>query len=193
MAGISPQITNLVIILVMMQVSKRIPLEDPNVLNLVRAGYVLSNIIIITVYAITHFKINQKKDMTTLKYVDQPQMGSTEEPKLITTTVHKYDVDQMKALYKAQLMGVGMMAVMHLYFKYTNPLLIQSIIPLKGAFEGNEVKIHLFGKPAIGEMKRPFKAAAGFMSALQGGAAPTQDKKTIEAAEKAGRGGAKEE
>lgn len=45
----------------MMQVSKRIPLEDPNVLNLVRAGYVLSNIIIITVYAITHFKINQKK------------------------------------------------------------------------------------------------------------------------------------
>ncbi|KAH8657219.1 putative inorganic phosphate transport protein PHO88 [Tricladium varicosporioides] len=193
MAGISPQITNLVIILVMMQVSKRIPMDDPNVLNMVRAGYVLSNIIIITVYAITHFKINQKKDMTTLKYVEQPQMGSTEEPKLITTTVHKYDVDQMKALYKAQMMGVGMMAVMHLYFKYTNPLLIQSIIPLKGAFEGNEVKIHLFGKPAIGEMKRPFKAAAGFMSALQGGAAPTQDKKTIEAAEKAGRGGAKEE
>ncbi|KAF4631652.1 hypothetical protein G7Y89_g6471 [Cudoniella acicularis] len=193
MAGISPQITNLVIILVMMQVSKRIPLEDPNVLLLVRAGYIASNVIIISIYAYTHYLINKKKDMTTLKYVDQPQMGSTEEPKLITTTVHKYDVDQMKALYKAQMMGVGMMAVMHLYFKYTNPLLIQSIIPLKGAFEGNEVNIHLFGKPAIGDMKRPFKAAAGFMSALQGGAAPTQDKKTIETAEKAGRGGVKDE
>lgn len=132
-------------------------------------------------------------DMTTLKYVDTPQMGSTEEPKLITTTVHKYDLDQMKALFKAQMMGVGMMAVMHLYFKYTNPLLIQSIIPLKGALEGNEVQIHLFGKAASGELKRPFKAAAGFMSQLQGGAAPVQDKKTIEAAEKAGRGGAKEE
>ena len=91
-------------------------------------------------------------------------------------------------------MGVGMMAVMHLYFKYTNPLLIQSIIPLKGAFEGNEVKIHLFGTPAIGDLKRPFKAAAGLLSSLQGGAAaPTQDKKTIEAAEKAGRGGVKDE
>jgi hypothetical protein len=132
--------------------------------------------------------------MTTLKYVEQPQMGSSEEPKLVTTTVHKYDVEQMKALYKAQLMGVGMMAVMHLYFKYTNPLLIQSIIPLKGAFEGNEVKIHLFGNPAIGDLKRPFKAAAGLMSSLQGGAAaPTQDKKTIEAAEKAGRGGVKDD
>ncbi|KAG9234598.1 putative inorganic phosphate transport protein PHO88 [Amylocarpus encephaloides] len=193
MAGLSPQITNLIIILGMMQVSKRIPMEDPQTLMLIRAGYILSNIIIISVYAYTHFVINKKKDMTTLKYVDQPQMGSTEEPKLITTTVHKYDVEQIKSLYKAQLMGVGMMAVMHLYFKYTNPLLIQSIIPLKGAFEGNEVKIHLFGKPAIGDMKRPFKAAAGFMSALQGGAAPTQDKKTIEAAEKAGRGGVKDE
>src|ERR1700709_895850 len=124
--------------------------------------------------------------MTTLKYVDQPQMGSSEEPKLVTTTVHKYDVEQMKALYKSQLMGVGMMGVMHLYFKYTNPLLIQSIIPLKGAFEGNMVKIWLFGQPAVGELKRPFKVAPGLMSGLTGGAAPTQDKKTLEAAEKAG-------
>jgi len=191
--GISPQITNLVIILGMMQVSKRIPLDDPNVLNIVRAVYVLSNVIIVSIYAYVHFLINKKKDNQTLKYVEQPQMGSTEEPKLVTTTVHKYDVDQMKSLYKAQLMGVGMMAVMHLYFKYTNPLLIQSIIPLKGAFEGNEIKIHLFGKPAIGDLKRPFKAAAGLMSGLTGGAAPTQDKKSLEAAEKAGRGGAKDE
>ena len=131
--------------------------------------------------------------MTTLKYVEPPQIGSSEEPKPVTTTIHKYDVDQMKALYKAQMMGVGMMAVMHLYFKYTNPLLIQSIIPLKGAFEGNEVKIHLFGNPAIGDLRRPFKAAAGLMSSLTGGAAPTQDKKTLEAAEKAGRGGVKDE
>lgn len=193
--AISPQITNLVIILGMMQVSKKIPMEDPNVLNMIRIAYVASNLIIIAIYAYTHYLINKKKDMTTLKYVEQPQMGSSEEPKLVTTTVHKYDVDQMKSLYKAQVMGVGMMAVMHLYFKYTNPLVIQSIIPLKGAFEGNEVKIHLFGKPAIGDLKRPFKAAAGFMSALQGasGASQQQDKKTLEQAEKAGRGGVKDE
>lgn len=115
------------------------------------------------------------------------------EPKLVTTTIHAYDIAQMKSLYKAQLMGVGMMAVMHLYFKYTNPLLIQSIIPLKSAFEGSEVAIHLFGKPAVAELKRPFKAPPGLLSSLQGGAAQVQDKKTIEAAEKAGRGGSKEE
>ncbi|KAH7412415.1 inorganic phosphate transporter-like protein pho88 [Cadophora sp. MPI-SDFR-AT-0126] len=193
MAALSPQITNLVIILVMMQVSKKIPMDDPSVLNMIRAGYILSNVIIISIYAYVHLQINKKKDMTTLKYVEQPQMGSTEEPKLITTTVHAYDVAQMKALYKAQLMGVGMMGVMHLYFKYTNPLVIQSIIPLKGAFEGNMVKIHLFGQPATGDLKRPFKAPAGLMSGLQGGAAQAQDKKSIAAAEKAGRGGVKDE
>jgi hypothetical protein len=121
-------------------------------------------------------------------------MGSTEEPKAVTTTVQAYDKTQLKSLYKAQLMGVGMMAVMHIYFKYTNPLLIQSIIPLKGAFEGNLVKVHLFGTPATGDLKRPWKANAGMMGAFQqGGGEIKTDKKSIEAAEKAGRGGVKEE
>ncbi|RFU24161.1 hypothetical protein B7463_g12181, partial [Scytalidium lignicola] len=193
MAGLSPQVTNLIIILGMMQVSKRVPFDDPNILNMVRVTYVLSNVLIAGIYFYTSFLINKKKDLTTLKYVEQAPMGSGEEPKLVTTTVHKYDLDQVKALFKSQAMGVLMMAVMHLYFKYTNPLLIQSILPLKSAFESNEIKIHIFGKPPIGDLKRPFKAAQGLMSALGGAAAQSQDKKSIEAAEKAGRGGVKDE
>lgn len=121
-------------------------------------------------------------------------MGSTEEPKAVTTTVQAYDKQQLRGLYKAQLMGVGMMAVMHLYFKYTNPLLVQSIIPLKGAFEGNLVKVHLLGQQATGDLKRPWKGNAGLMGAMQGGGGEIKtDKKSIEAAERAGRGGVKEE
>lgn len=130
--------------------------------------------------------------MTTLKYVEPPPMGSTEEGKLVTTTIHAYDTTQLRGMFKSQLMGVGMMAVMHFYMKYTNPLLIQSIIPLKGALESNLVKIYVFGKPASGDLKRPFKQAAGFMSGMQQGP-PQSDKKAVEAAERAGRGGAKEE
>ena len=51
---------------------------------------------------------------------------SGEEPKPVTTTVNEYDLSQLKASFKGVLMGVGTVAVMHLYFKYTNPLLIQS-------------------------------------------------------------------
>ena len=194
----------------MMQVSKKIPFEDPQVLMGVRILYVVSNLIIAGVYLYLQSKINAKKgmnfgycgysgtltevimtDMTTLKYVEPAPMGSAEEPKLVTTTIHSYDLQQLRGLWKSQLMGVGMMGVMHLYFKYTNPLLIQSLIPLKGAFEGNLVKIHLFGSPAIGDLKRPWKAAGGMMG--MGGDGPKADKKSIEQAERAGSGGVKEE
>ncbi|RMZ76504.1 hypothetical protein DV738_g4937, partial [Chaetothyriales sp. CBS 135597] len=191
MAGISPQITNLVIILGMMQVSKKIPFDDPNVLLGVRILYVVSNLLILGLYFFVGTKIKAKRDLTTLKYVEPAPMGSGEEAKLVTTTIQEYDLNQLSSLYKGQLMGVGMMAFMHLYLKYTNPLLIQSIIPLKTAFEGNLIKVHLFNKPAVGELKRPWKAAGGMMG--MGQSAPVTDKASVEAAERAGRGGAKEE
>ena len=118
-------------------------------------------------------------------------MGSGEEPKLVTTTIQEYDNSQLQSQYKSQLMGVAMMGFMHLYLKYTNPLLIQSLIPVKGALEGNLVKVHIFGKPAAGELKRPWKAGGGMMG--MGGSGPVTDKASVEAAERAGRGGAKEE
>lgn len=45
----------------MMQVSKKIPFDDPQVLMLVRGGYVLSNLIIMGIYAYVHWQINKKK------------------------------------------------------------------------------------------------------------------------------------
>ncbi|KAI0451910.1 putative phosphate transporter [Xylaria acuta] len=192
MALLSPQITNLAIILLMMQVAKKVPFDDPTVLNGVRALYIGSNVLIAAIYGYVLWQINKKKDLTTLKYVEPAPMGSSEEGKLVTTTVQAYDAQQIKANFRSQLMGLAMMGFMHIYMKYTNPLLIQSIIPLKGAFEANLVQIHLFGKPAIGDLKRPFKQPAGFMSALQQNTAQS-DKKTIEAAERSGRGGVKDE
>lgn len=53
--------TNLVIILGMMQVSKRVPFDDPFVLNVVRAVYLASNVIIAALYFYTQLKINKKK------------------------------------------------------------------------------------------------------------------------------------
>lgn len=53
------------------------------------------------------------------------------------------------------------------------------------------MKIHLFGEPAVGELKRPWKAAGGLMGMGQG--EPKADKKSVEMAEKAGAGGVKEE
>ncbi|KAK5105661.1 hypothetical protein LTR62_002506 [Meristemomyces frigidus] len=53
--------TNLIIILVMMQASKKIPFEDPNVLNGVRALYIVSNLVIAGIYLYTKMQIDKKK------------------------------------------------------------------------------------------------------------------------------------
>ena len=53
--------TNLVIILGMMQVSKKIPFDDPQVLLGVRILYLVSNIIIAGIYLYLQNKINAKK------------------------------------------------------------------------------------------------------------------------------------
>ena len=55
--------TNMAVILVMMQLAKKIPFEDPNILMMVRGMYILSNIIIVSIYLYTQKKINAKKGM----------------------------------------------------------------------------------------------------------------------------------
>ncbi|EEH46315.2 uncharacterized protein PADG_02413 [Paracoccidioides brasiliensis Pb18] len=175
----------------MMQVSKKIPFDDPNVLLSVRTMYIASNIFILCLYMYVRSQINKKKDLKTLKYVEPAPMGSQEEPRPVITTVQDYDKQQLRSLLKSQLMGVGMMCVMHLYFKYTNPLLIQSIIPVKSALEGNLIKVHVFGQQAKGDLERPWKAGGGFMGMAQGEV--KKDKASVESAEKSWRGGAKEE
>lgn len=49
----------------MMQVSKRIPFEDPDVLNIVRGVYIASNVIIALVYLYIQSVINKKKGTQT--------------------------------------------------------------------------------------------------------------------------------
>ena len=53
--------TNLVIILGMMQVSKRVPFDDPQVLMGVRILYVVSNLLIFALNYYIGMKIKQKR------------------------------------------------------------------------------------------------------------------------------------
>ncbi len=48
----------------MMQVAKRIPFDDPNVLNICRALYVASNLIILGIYLYIKTTIDKKKGMS---------------------------------------------------------------------------------------------------------------------------------
>lgn len=191
----NPAVTNLGLMLVMMQVSRRLDLENPDILLYVRVGYIACQLIVFGVCMYVKMQINKKNDLTTLKYVEpaSPMSGQT-EPKAVVTTVKEYDLKQIDQQIKGIFTSLAMMGFMHLYMKYTNPLVMQSVSSVKSALETNIVKIHLFGKPASGDLKRPFKAAPGFLQALQGATSDVKtDKASIDAAEVAGAGGIKEE
>jgi len=57
--------TNLIIILGVMQVAKKIPFDDPFTLNLCRAAYALSNILILGIYLYIKAAIDKKKGKPT--------------------------------------------------------------------------------------------------------------------------------
>lgn len=191
----NPAITNLGVMLVMMQVSRRLDLEDPDILFYVRAAYLSCQAIALAIYAITRAKICAKNDLTTLKYVEPANAMSGEtEPKAVVTTVREYDLKQVNTQIRSIFTSLAMMGFMHIYMKYTNPLVMQSISSVKSALEANIVKIHLFGTPATGDLKRPFKAAPGLMQALSGAQQDVKtDKHSIENAEISGAGGIKED
>lgn len=191
----NPAATNLVLMLVMMQVAKWIDLEDSTNLMYARIFYISCQLIALAAYMITRMKINKKNDMVTLKYVEPANlMGGESEPKAVVTTIKEYDLKQVDTQIKGIFTGLAMMGFMHIYMGYTNPLLMQSISGVKSAFEANIVKIHLLGTPATGDLKRPFKTAPGFLQQFMGGDKDVKtDKASVEAAEVAGTGGVKEE
>jgi len=177
----SSMVANLAIILGSMQLSKRLDWEDKSVLTNIRILYLVSNVIVFATFAYIYNQIQKKQDQTVLKYVDSAQPFSQDQPPLITTTVQEYDTTQLKSAVKTAFMGIGMMGVMHLYLGYTQPLLVQSIMPIKNIVESKIAKIHLLGKEPVGDLKRPWKTGGLFAGAGDG---PKTDKKAIKEAEK---------
>lgn len=47
----------------MMQLAKKVPFDNPDILLLVRGLYIASNVIIISIYLYTQSQINKKKGM----------------------------------------------------------------------------------------------------------------------------------
>ncbi|KAM9925861.1 hypothetical protein OXX59_003592 [Metschnikowia pulcherrima] len=185
----NPAFSNLGLMLIMMQVSRRLDLENPDILMYVRVGYVACQLSVFAICMYVKFQINKKNDLTTMKYVEPANAMGGQEEKAVVTTVKEYDLKQIDAQIKSIFTSLAMMGFMHLYMKYTNPLVMQSVSSVKSALETNIVKIHLWGQPASGDLKRPFKAAPGLLAAFQGATSDVKtDKASVEAAETAERG-----
>jgi len=184
----SPVVQNLLISLGAMQLARKIPFEDPEVLNYVRVAYATTQLLVLGVYYYISMKIKQKNDQTVLKYVEASN-GMTQEPgKLIVTTNRDYDLSETAKLVRGVYMGLAMMTFLHVYMHYTQPLFVQALMGIKGLYDAKPVALYVLGKPAEGDLKRPFKGAANMFGATSD---PQTDKASIDEAEK--KAGAKKD
>jgi hypothetical protein len=98
-------------------------------------------------------------DTTTLTYDAPRKPGqSADAPTSITTTVKDYDLDQLYQFIKSTLTSVVIISVMHFQFNFTQPLMMQSIMPIKNFLAHKEALIHLWGDAPEGNLARPFVA-----------------------------------
>ncbi|KAM0747727.1 inorganic phosphate transporter [Meredithblackwellia eburnea MCA 4105] len=179
--AMNPAITNLALSLGLMQLAKKFDFEDENTLLYVRVAYVLSQLICVGAYYYASIVIKRKNDMKVLKYVE-PKAPMQQEPgAMITTTNRDYDLGETSKGVRGVLIGIAIMGFMHLYMKYTQPLFMQSILPLKSLYEAKVLQIHVLGKPASGDLKRPFEQPPSpFAGAAKKDEAPVavEDKKS---------------
>ncbi|GAA6017852.1 hypothetical protein JCM10207_003475 [Rhodosporidiobolus poonsookiae] len=151
-------VSNMMLSLGLMQVARKIDFNDPDVLLYVRCLYVGTALLSLGVYYYVTLKIKQKNDLKVLKYTEPAKPMSGDGPTQVTTTNRDYDLAEVSKAIRSVLMGCAFMAFMHLYMKYTQPLFIQGVMPLKSLYDAKILKIHLFGQPATGDLKRPFAA-----------------------------------
>jgi len=145
-------------------------------------AYVGTQISVIALCFIVGLIIKRRNDQTELKYIEPAKPFTSEPEKLIVTSFCKYDLEKLQEFEKQILVGIGLMAVLHLYFNFTQPLWVQTILPMKNALTNNIVRIHLLGTKAEGDLQRPFKNASPFGSLAS---QPITDKAAIKKAEKA--------
>ncbi|KAG0360663.1 hypothetical protein BGZ54_009448 [Gamsiella multidivaricata] len=170
-----------------MQITNRLDLEDTKTKQLILGAYVTAQVIVLGISFIIKKRVMAKKDTAVLKYLDQPKPMSGEEPKLVTTTNMAYDLEQNAQAQKQALIGLALMVFLHFQFGVIRPLVVQSILPVKNALQSKWAQVHLFGKPAEGDLKRPWKADNPF-AALTGASneqSEAAEKAAIKKAEKA--------
>ncbi|KAG0315041.1 hypothetical protein BGZ99_007703 [Dissophora globulifera] len=182
------RIMNMVLVMGSMQITNRLDLEDTKTKQIILGTYVTAQLIVLAISYIIQRKIQSKKDKTVLKYLDTPKPLSGEQPKLITTTNMEYDLEQNAQAQKQALIGLAAMVFLHYQFGVIRPLVVQSILPIKNAVQSKFAQVHLFGKPAEGDLRRPWKAdnpLAALTGAAQEPQSEAAEKAAIKKAEKA--------
>ncbi|KAJ1994840.1 phosphate transporter (Pho88) [Dimargaris cristalligena] len=166
MSGFGGQMSNMVLVLGLVQVAKHLNLEDEGRSSLVIFGFAASNLVILLGCLYLRVLIKQKNDLTALKY-KEPASVSHPQGQDVETTFRDHDLAEVDKQMKSVAITMAMLGFMNYKWGFIQPLFLQSVLPLKTFFTSNLVKIHLFHKAAVGDLTRPWKAENPFEKLTQ--------------------------
>jgi len=143
--------------------------EDPMVIFGARAGFIIVQALLLLSYGFIAYRARKANDQTPVTVAKKPSafqaasaMASGDASAAAapasssTTTVAQYDYDQVMSLVKNVLISSAITCFIHYKWNYVQPLFIQGLLnPV--TFVGHPLfNIYFLGKPATGDLKRPF-------------------------------------
>ena len=105
-------------------------------------------------------KLGQTDKTVTVK--SRTMQGEVEEEK----TFKQHDLDELTKLVKQTLIGAGVVVGLFMWKQYTQPMVFQALLLPMTALDHQLFHIYILGRPASGDLERPWKEDNPF-AALQ--------------------------
>ncbi|OLY77734.1 hypothetical protein AYI68_g8233 [Smittium mucronatum] len=151
----------MVLIFGSIQVAKRLGIDQPEKINQLRTLFVTTTIIFYTLGLVIRQIVISKKNTTPFEY-SEPATNGQEQPTVVKTTIGEYDLGEINKLLKSSFMSTLIVSALHLYFKISQPLIVQSVLPLFSILKSPIFLVHVLGFSPTGEYERPWVVKSAF-------------------------------
>ncbi|TPX64823.1 hypothetical protein SpCBS45565_g05597 [Spizellomyces sp. 'palustris'] len=142
--------------------ANRFDLDNEANVHYLRAAYMGMQVIVAIVLFIVYRRVLAKKDETPLVYTEAKNPMDPKNVDTIRTTIKDYDITKLKETLRGQVVAMAILGFIHYKWGYLRPLLLQSVLGLRTLYQAQLVQVHILGKPATGDLARPWKAASPF-------------------------------
>lgn len=151
----------------LVQVIKHFDLANTKNALPIRIGYSVVQIIILLTLAYIRACIQKNKEKSSVVVVSPPKPFSDEEPKSERISIQEYDNRELNKMLQQTVMGAVILIAVHMWLKTLQPLIFQSILPLKNLFTSNLFQIYILKRKAEGKLERPWKESSPFADLMQ--------------------------
>ncbi|KAJ1920617.1 phosphate transporter (Pho88) [Mycoemilia scoparia] len=145
-----------------MHLVKKFKLDDPEYVQYIQGLYGAATCLLLALSYYFKAVAESKNDQTPLEY-DEPQLGQGSTH--VVTTVKEHDLKEITKNRNTALTTAAVVVFMYWKFQFIQPMILQSILPVFNLIKTPLFQVYLLGKPATGELARPWRPENPFASA----------------------------